>query len=289
LLIIWKEKAEMARKSQSNKRAKVEVSSLASACDQDILVFCLTQDDMPLCCLALANHALQGYCVSPHHVRHAHAEFLSILSDDGEEVWHADCGFDIQSVMTSLYTLVRFERDDNLLFPGHLMTITPDHSEPNMGIPQLIRSGWMSGQERKDYDMFVVTIPVEQDNVCLNHMFALKAFLETDGTTKTWVVLDVVPGFVPFIVQDIEEYLCCKEKLAAHLIGLFTDVKYLGASVMGVKGDYAHRSFDMQGAAQIGLPYNQEAMPVGALFSFRVYKLNDLKPVVMANPVNLDL
>eukprot|EP00978_Attheya_sp_CCMP212_P023955 scaffold74408_cov34-Attheya_sp.AAC.2 len=272
------------------KRAKVEMR-LQTAGEDDVLVFCLTQDDKPVCCLALANHALQGYCVTPSLVRHIHAEFLTPVSDEDSDVWDAEQGYEIQSIMASLFSVVRFEPDDDQLFPGSSMLVPTEQDQLNGGIPNLISSGWMSGTEQKDFDMYVVSVPVVQEQIHLVHMFALKAFFKAGEATKTWVVLDVVPGFVPFIVQNIEESLINKETVSAHLIHAFDQVHFLDASVIGIKGDYAHRSFDLNSALQIGLPYNVTPM-AGAPFVYRVYKLEDLQTsqsTVLASPVDLGL
>jgi hypothetical protein len=281
---------KMARKRASPKRAKVD-NGLTTATENDLCVFALTQGDKPFCCLALANHALQGYCVNPQLVRHVHSEFLEGFTQPGEDVWDGDEGYEIQSVMSALCAVLNVEAPTDIPYLGATMLVRQDKALPDKGISDLIDSGWMSGVSdqdiKKDFDLYVVTIPVQQDNVELVHMFALKAFYEEEGDTKTWVVLDVVPGFMPFVVPDIREFLSSEGNLAQNLVSVFQTVHQDDVTVYGVKGDYARRSFHLKSAMEVGLPYNQTEVPAGSPFIYKVFKLADLKSMMVANPVGL--
>jgi hypothetical protein len=285
----------MARKRGSAKRAKLNVSSqLATANEDDVCVFSLTQGDKPLCCLALANHALQGYCVNAQLVCHIDSEFMSGISDSGADVWDSEQGYEIMSVMSALCCILKFEQApmDNP-FLGASMLVKPD--EGDNGIPKLITDGWKYEEtavqeNKKEFDLYTVTVKVKQDNVDLTHMFVLKAFSTMEeANPKKWVVLDVVPGFLPFIVGDINEFLSSKIHLSHHLLDAFDEVDPEVVKVYGVKGHYAHRNFHLQSHTEVGLPYNLADVPASVPFVYRVYKLSDLVPMQIANPVALDL
>eukprot|EP00978_Attheya_sp_CCMP212_P033138 scaffold132431_cov54-Attheya_sp.AAC.1 len=93
-------------------------------------------------------------------------------------------------------------------------------------------------------------------------MYAIKALYKPEETTKTWVVLDVVPGFLPYIVEDVVTFLQDNIRRVTHLSDSFDEINAEEAFVFGVKGRYATRSFNPAEESNfIGLPYNVTPVP----------------------------
>jgi hypothetical protein len=204
-----------------------------------------------------------AYCINPQLVCHIDPEFRCGISDSGKDVWDTEQGYEIMSIMSALCAILKFEAPMDNPFLGVSMLIWPEEGEE--GIPNLISSEWNSGnseqENKKDFDLYVVTIKVKQDNVDLTHMFALKAFKMEDNAKK-WMVLDVVPSFIPFIIHDFDEFLSSKNHLSQHLLGAFDEFNLEGGvKVYGFKGHYAHRGFHLQSHTEVGLPYNLADVP----------------------------
>jgi hypothetical protein len=155
-----------------------------------------------------------------------------------------------------------------------------------------VESGWTepNSTTHHDFDLFVVSVPVKNGQVGLVHMYAIKAFYKPEETTKTWVVLDVVPGFLPYIVEDVATFLQDNLRRVMHLMDSFDEINAEDAYIFGVKGNYATRSFNHAESNFIGLPYNVTPVADGVPFSYRVFNLTSLnvyQPPVPAAPVAL--
>ena len=98
---------------------------------------------------------------------------------------------------------------------------------------------------------------------------------------------------MPFILTDLEAFLHNPGRLVEHLHTSFSTVAVTEIYVFGVKGMYADRSFIIDSAPHIGLPYigQQEASNVEFPFYYRVFDLDHLQPYlpVVVHPVDLGL
>eukprot|EP00978_Attheya_sp_CCMP212_P029124 scaffold102515_cov63-Attheya_sp.AAC.1 len=113
--------------------------------------------------------------------------------------------------------------------------------------------GWRASEvdPPNAFDFFVVSVPVTQNNIQLTHMYAIKAFIKVQQTSKTWVVLDVMDGHLPYVVDNLEAFLMNPLHLVRHLTASFDEVNITELSVYGVKGVYADRSFILDSAQHI--------------------------------------
>lgn len=98
---------------------------------------------------------------------------------------------------------------------------------------------------------------------------------------------------MPFILTDLEAFLHNPGRLVEHLHTSFSTVAVTEIYVFGVKGMYADRSFIIDSAPHIGLPYigQQETSNVEFPFYYRVFDLENLQPYhpVVVHPVDLGL
>jgi hypothetical protein len=284
----------------SPKKIKLD-RGLESASLFDVLVLCLSQGNQPNCALALVAIAVQLYCVNHGTVVNVHNQHIRPAIGGVEAVWHNEEGFDIQHVMSALFTIFGGYNDPDELFPGAHMLVpvpvaqgpAPVGEEEIVALRAFVESGWTepSSTIHHHFDMWVVSVPVVSNEVDLVHMYAIKAFYKVGETTKTWVVLDVVPGFLPYIVEDVPAFLQDRIRRVAHLQHSFDEINAEAAFVFGVKGEYATRSFDRDERDFIGLPYNVTPVPDGVPFSYSVYNLASLRvyqPPVPAAPVDLN-
>jgi hypothetical protein len=278
------------------KRVQVEARSEQLPTPDAVLVFCLTQTPGPLQALAIANHALQGYCVTHALIRLIYDEYLLPVFNVG--VWHAEQGFELQSIVTALYKLVGQEWEipgDNVPFPGSTMLVGPLDQNSETELQEQLLTGWTSHPEgdANPFELFTVSVWVTQEGVNLIHMYEIKAFRKVQQSIKTWVVLDVLPNFVPFIVTDLESFLQNPARLVEHLHTSFSAVAVTDIYVYGVKGKYADRSFIQDSAPHIGLPYmgpvHPETTNIDLPFFYKVYDLANLQPYlpVMVQPVDI--
>eukprot|EP00978_Attheya_sp_CCMP212_P002812 scaffold5777_cov66-Attheya_sp.AAC.4 len=271
----------------NTKRAKAEARLQQPPAHDAVLVFCMTQIIGPLQALAIPNHALQqGYSVT-------HALILCLIYDEyllpvfNVGVWHEDQGFELQSIVTALWKLVGQEWEipgDNVLFPGSTMLVGPLDVNSKTKLQEQLSTGWTSHPEgdANPFELFIVSVSVTQDGLNLIHMYEIKAFRKKISGIKTWVVLDVLPNFVPFIVTDLEAFLQNPGLLVEHLHTSFSMVAVTDIYIHGVKGMYADRSFIKDSPPHIGLPYmgpvQPEASNVDLPFYYRVFDLDHLQP-----------
>eukprot|EP00978_Attheya_sp_CCMP212_P007742 scaffold17990_cov55-Attheya_sp.AAC.1 len=208
--------------------------------------------------------------------------------------------------MSTLFKILGGYDDPDELFPGASMLIrapvlaqgpapvlaqgpAPVGAE---ALRDFVESGWTESNSttHHDFDLWVVSVPVQNGKVSLMHMYAIKAFYKPEETTKTWVVLDVVPGFLPYIVEDVVTFLQDNIWRVTHLLDSFDEINAKEAFVFSVKGKYATHSFNHAESNFIALPYNVTPVADGVPFSYRVFNLailNVYQPPVPAAPVAL--
>eukprot|EP00978_Attheya_sp_CCMP212_P008009 scaffold18656_cov82-Attheya_sp.AAC.3 len=94
-------------------------------------------------------------------------------------------------------------------------------------------------------------------------MYVIKAFIKVQQTSKTWVVLDVVPSHLPYVVDNLKAFLSRNPAvLVVHLQTSFEQVDHTSVTVVyGTKGVYADHSFIHDSMQHIGLPYMRPAQP----------------------------
>jgi hypothetical protein len=288
---------------------------LERASPDAVLVLCLTQGNQPNCSLALADIACQSYCINHATVVRVHDEHVRQATGGGDEAaWDADQGFDVYHLVSALFKILGGYNEPLELFPGASMLIRApvaqgpalvgaeadpalvgaeaDPALVGADLRAFVNSGWTdeSNLPSREFDLWVVSIPVRNGEDNLVHMYAIKAFYKVGETTKTWVVLDVVPGFLPYVVEDLVNFLNDRIRRVAHLRGSFDEINAEEAFVFGVKGEYANRSFNHAESHIIGLPYNVTPVPDGVPFSYRIFNLaslNFFQPPTPATPVDL--
>jgi hypothetical protein len=172
--------ANTSTTSGSNpKRVQTESRTQQLPTPDAVLVFCLTQTPGPLQSLAIANHALQGYCVTHALVRLIYDEYLLPVFNVG--VWHEDQGFELQSIVTVLWKLVGQEWEipgENVIFPGSTMLVGPLDLMSQTELQKQLSIGWTSHPEgdANPFELFTVSVSVTQDGLNLIHMYEIKAF-----------------------------------------------------------------------------------------------------------------
>jgi hypothetical protein len=175
--------ANTSTTSGSNpKRVQAESRSQQMPTSDAIYVLSLIQTPGPLQALAIANHALQGYCVTHALVRLIYDECL--LPVFNVEAWHADQGFELQSIVTTLWKLVgqKWENPgDHVVFPGSTMLVGPLDVHSETQLQEQLVTGWTShpecdASEANPFELFTVSVSVTQDGISLIHMYEIKAF-----------------------------------------------------------------------------------------------------------------
>eukprot|EP00978_Attheya_sp_CCMP212_P030198 scaffold110224_cov33-Attheya_sp.AAC.1 len=192
----------------------------------------------------------KSYCVNHATVVKVHDEHILPAigeADEPEPVWDDNEGFDIQHVMSTLFKILGGYDDPDELFPGASMLVRAPVAQgpapvaaqggpapvaqgpaPVLGVEALLRdfveSGWTEPNSTTphDFDLWVVSVPVQNGEVSLVHMYAIKAFYKPEETTKTW--------------DNIRR--------VTHLLDSFDEINAEEAFVFGVKGKYATRSFN---------------------------------------------
>eukprot|EP00978_Attheya_sp_CCMP212_P005369 scaffold12016_cov65-Attheya_sp.AAC.5 len=190
------------------KRVQAEARSQQLPTPDVVLVFCMTQTPGSLQALAIVNHALQGD----------------------------------SSIGTAICKLVGQEweipGDNAVLFPGLTMLVGLLDMNSETELQEQLLTGWRSHPkgDAHPFVLFTVSVWVTQEGVNLIHMYEIKAFRKVQQSIKTWVVLDMLPNFVPFIMTYLEAFLQSPARLVEHLHTSFSAVAVADIYIYGIKG-----------------------------------------------------